>query len=1077
MSSPAEISYCGDRVLRSLCGLAFSAILTLPSGVPSTAQTLAPAQAPQSAPVAHSQRELSLELGKPVERELRGGESHSYRVHLEAGQYFHVVVEQKGIDVAVSLDGPDCKTITESDSPNGTFGPEPLSAIAATSGEHLLRVHSDDKNASAGKYEIRITDLRLPRPEDQTRISAERAFMEATQLQAQGTADSRRKAIEKLAEALPLWRTAGDSYEQALTLNTVGAVWFVLGERRKALEYFGQALLLRRAAGDRDGEAITLNNLGSTYDGLGEKQKALDCFDQALPLERAVGDRTEEAASLRDIGNIYFGLGEKQKALDYYNQALPLQRAAGDRMGEANTLSNIGVVYADLGEKQKALDYYAQALPLQRALGDRAGEALTLIYTGAVHVDLGEEQKALSYYGQALSLERTVGDRMAEAMTLNLIAGVSVALGEKQKALEYLDQALPLGRAVGDRLVEAVTLNNIAAIYYDLGEKQKALDYFNQALPLRRAVGDRAGEANTLANIGRVYSDSGERQRALEHYNRALALQRSVKSPMAEGKTLSWLMGYWEREKKPPLAIFFGKQAINSYQQIRGNIQGLEKTTQQSFVTSVEGSYRKLAGLLIAEGRLAEAEQVLNLLKLEEYIEFTRRSDSATSSRTAPIALTPEEAESDKRYRELSEGSTAIGEEWSRLRAKKDRTPEEEQRLAELSAKLEAANDAFLKFLDELTARLGKTQARTVEKEASGIQKVLRNLDPGAVALYTLVGEDKLQIIVVTPEVMVARETPIPAKDLRAKVFAFRQTLLNSHSDPLPMAQELYGIILAPVAKDLDGARAKTLMWSLDDVLRYVPMAALHDGKQFLVERYRNEVFTPASIPQLQDRSNVSGWRGVGFGVSKSYGGFAALPTVPGELRGIIREQGAATTGGVLPGNVLLDEDFTKVSFEHALEQNSPVVHIASHFAFRPGNETDSFLLLGGKDSSGERLSVEQIRRDPNISFRDTEVLTLSACDTATSGDARGKEVDGLGFLLEEKGAKSVVASLWPVADASTGLLMQKFYRGWTGASPVSKAEALRQAQLELLHGPQAGSLSFAHPYFWAPFILIGNWR
>jgi CHAT domain-containing protein/tetratricopeptide (TPR) repeat protein len=1075
MSSLADILLRRGRALRHLAEFTFLAVFLLSFAVPCGAQTAAPAA--QAAPIAQTQSAPFLDLGKPIERELRGGESHSYRIRLEAGQYLHVVVEQKGIDVVVSLDGPDGKTITESDSPNGIFGPEPLSAIAAASGDHVIRVHSDDKNVAAGKYEIRLTDLRAPKSDDHTRISAERAFMEAAQLQAQGTADFYRQALAKWEESLPLWQSIADSGMQGSTLHNLGLVRLILSENRKALEYYNRALPILRAAGDRAGEAMTLNDIGAAYLGLGEWQKALVYLNQALPIFRAIGDRADEAATLSNMGSVYDTLGDKQKALEYFNQGLQILHAVGDRAGEATILNNIGRLYDDLGEKQKALEYLNQALPIHRAVGNRTGEAATLNNVGLVYDALGEKQKALDYYAQALPIRRATGDRFGEAVTLNNIGKVYGDLGEKQKALEYYNQALPIRRTVGDRSGEADTLGNIGSVYDALGEKRKALEYHSQALLIFRAVGARSREAVTLTNIGGVYDALGEKQKALAHYNRALVLQRAVRNPMTEGRTLTLLTVYWESERNTRVAIFFGKQAVNCYQQIRGNILGLDKSTQQSLVASVHGIYRKLAALLISEGRLAEAEQVLNLLKLEEYDEFTRRSGSAASSRTAPLALTPEEAETDKHYREISAESTAIGEEWSQLRAKKERTPEEEQRLTELSAKLEAANDAFIKFLEGLTAQLGKTQARIVEKEVSGIQKVLRNLDPGAVALYTLVGEEKLQIIVVTPEVMQAREVSISAKDLRAKVFAFRQTLLNSHSDPLPAAQELYRIILAPVARDLDGAHATTLMWSLDDVLRYIPISALHDGKQFVVEKYRNEVFTPASIPQLQDRANVASWRGLGFGISKSYAGLAALPAVPVELRGIIREQGASSAQGVLPGSVLLDDDFTTANFERALEQNSPVVHIASHFAFRPGNETDSFLLLGGKDPGGERLTLAQIRRDPRIFFRETQVLTLSACDTATSGEARGKEVDGLGYLLEEKGAKSVVATLWPVADASTGILMQKFYKGWTGASPVSKAEALRQAQLSLLRRAKAGSVSFAHPYFWAPFILIGNWR
>ena len=205
----------------------------------------------------------------------------------------------------------------------------------------------------------------------------------------------------------------------------------------------------------------------------------------------------------------------------------------------------------------------------------------------------------------------------------------------------------------------------------------------------------------------------------------------------------------------------------------------------------------------------------------------------------------------------------------------------------------------------------------------------------------------------------------------------------------------------------------------------------------------------------------------------------------------------------------MLDEAFTASAMQAALRQGYSLVHIASHFSFKPGNETDSFLLLG----DGSHLTLAQIKSFPNL-FRGVDLLTLSACDTATgSSGATGKEVEGFGVLAQRQGAKAVLASLWPVADESTQLLMREFYHQREANPNWTKAEALRQAQLELLTGrgaatksgakgagaktdraeivagvkPQGGvnrppfspdpKAPFSHPAYWAPFILIGNWK
>src|ERR1700730_17569724 len=342
-----------------------------------------PSQEPsQTSAQENGDQTIVLEPGKPVERVLQGGEKHTYKIHADAGLFLHAVVEQLGIDVVLRLYAADGKKIASMNSPNRSLGPEQISTIAESSGTYRLEVASGDKSAPAGRYRVTIDPLRAPRDEDRGRITAERLCYVAMKLWQHGTVNLYRVALQKFGETLPLWRAAGDSYEEALTLRSIGSIHARLGEKQKALEYYNQALPLERAVGDSSGEARTLNYIGVVYDDLGEKQKALDYYNQALSLSRVVGDRKGEANTLNNIGVVYDRLGEKQKALDYYNQALLLKRAVGDRDGEATTLYNIGLVYSELGEKQKTLDFFAQALPMQHAVGNRKGEANTLYNFG-----------------------------------------------------------------------------------------------------------------------------------------------------------------------------------------------------------------------------------------------------------------------------------------------------------------------------------------------------------------------------------------------------------------------------------------------------------------------------------------------------------------------------------------------------------------------------------------------------------------------------------------------------------------------------------------------------------------------
>src|ERR1019366_7816009 len=236
-------------------------------------------------------------------------------------------------------------------------------------------------------------------------------------------------------------------------------------------------------------------------------------------------------------------------------------------------------------------------------------------------------------------------------------------------------------------------------------------------------------------------------------------------------------------------------------------------------------------------------------------------------------------------------------------------------------------------------------------EQTAGLQTLVGELGAGTAAVYTLVLDEKCIVMVITPATRVAREIPIGKIALRGKVFAFARALAShqSEEDILPKAQDLYNVLIAPIEKDLQGAQAKTLVWSLDDVLRYVPLAALYDGQQYLVERFRNVVITTVSVGNLKDEPQVGRWRGAAMGVSKDYDGLGELKAVPEELDSVVRSDKAPGSHGPVPGTILLDDSFTETGMETALAQHPPLVHIASHYVFQPGDEK-SYLLLGGKE-------------------------------------------------------------------------------------------------------------------------------
>ncbi|MDM3845653.1 MAG: tetratricopeptide repeat protein [Aphanizomenon gracile PMC638.10] len=876
--------------------------------------------------------------------------------------------------------------------------------------------------------------LKIAQSPAATKENAERVFDEGMKLYQQGSAESLRQAIQKWQEALSLYRVVNDKKNEAKTLVWIGFVYDALGEKQKALDFYNQALPIRRAVGDRRGEATTLNNIGSVYGDLGEKQKALDYYNQALPIIRAVGDRGGEATTLNNIGSVYDDLGEKQKALDFYNQALPIRRAVGDRRGEAVTLHNIGSVYDALGEKQKALDFYNQALPIRRAVGDRRGEATTLNNIGSVYGDLGEKQKALDYYNQALPIIRAVGDRGGEATTLNNIGRVYDDLGEKQKALDFYNQALPILRAVGDRRGEAVTLHNIGSVYDALGEKQKALDFYNQALPIRRAVGDRRGEATTLNNIGSVYDALGEKQKALDFYNQALPIIRAVGDRRGEAKTLNNIGIVYRDTKKPLEAIKNLEQSVDLLLQLRS---GVARENRQTFFKSAGSPAIALIDLLITEKQPEKAFTYANLATV---------ADLADYSRLVNVKIANPEAQ-------------AAADKWNQHNQQLENLRKElQQKFSEqLSAKVNKLQEDLNKEAENIRNRFVEI-ADLFETKPTDIAQLQANISPETTVIQPVILNNDIALFLLTRDKIKVIKVPLPAKfdDLLTKT---SQLLSNRYSaNYLENLEELHKLLISPLEKEIQATKPKQISITATGKLRYIPFEALYDGNQYLMEKYPISYLTRLSSRSLQitTTSNTPSARKVlAFGNPK--------PNSPLSLDGAESEVKAIIP--IFPGSEsFMNNKATLSTFKTQIPRFS-ILHLATHGCFQKGGCTQLKLKENTLLFADESLQIQDAGL---LGLQNVELITLSACQTALNTNSNGEEISGLAYLFERAGSKAVIASLWSAADEETKEIMVKFYQNLKQG--MRKDEALRQGKLSQIKNN-------VHPFYWSPFVLIGDGR
>ncbi len=529
-----------------------------------------------------------------------------------------------------------------------------------------------------------------------------------------------------------------------------------------------------------------------------------------------------------------------------------------------------------------------------------------------------------------------------------------------------------------------------------------------------------------------------------------------------------------ERSGHRDAAILFGKRAVNIVQGLRAGITSMDDALQKLYVRKRDTAFRTLASFLVEEGRLPEAQQVVKMIKEEEHFGYVRRDAARGSVRESTATYTASEKGGMTRYDAIGRQLAAIGAEYDDLLRKKKAglVEVDPARLKKLREDLRVAKRAFRAFLANLVKEVeaGSTQ-RAMQigeknlKYLKSLQGTLRTLGDGTVLIHYLITERKLHIIVTTSRVQIVRTVEIDRAALNVRVNELAEDFADLQSDPIRGSQAIYDLILAPIAEDLRQANAKTLMFSLDGVLRYLPIAALHNGKRYLIEDYEVVLYTEAAKSKLT-AAPPKVWSMAGLGLTRAVEGFAALPAVADELNAIVRTD-SEDRDGVMPGVIYLNENFSQEAIESALEDEYPVLHVASHFVFKPGTERDSYLLLG----DGGRLSLAEVL-DNDLDFNSVTLLTLSACQTALgSAGADGREIEGFGWLAQRQGAKAVLATLWPIADKSTATFMSTLYRHMqTGA--LTKAAAMRKTMIEFIR-----SEDFSRPVFWGPFILMGNWR
>ncbi|MGD1804936.1 CHAT domain-containing protein [Dapis sp. BLCC M126] len=831
------------------------------------------------------------------------------------------------------------------------------------------------------------------------------------------------------------------------------------GELETALQTWQQLLDIHTQKGDRLNISITLYSIASIYQQLEQYEKALENYQQALEIRQQLGDtdrtsvplREQIAATLHSIGTVYYHLSQYPQALASLNKALKISRQLEDTAAISSTLNEIGVIYDRQGKYPKAIEFYEEALEMAKKEKENVNFTEILSNLGLVNSRLGRYQQAIDFYRKVLQ-----NDPPNKATFLTYIGAVYRYLEEFSKALKFYQQALEIYEENQDRLNIATTLDNIGVIYREQEKYSQALEYHQQALTIREELGDKEGKSTTIHNIGLVHRESGKHSESLEFLTHTLILDRQLGNQNGERISLADIGKLLEKKNQPELAIIFYKQSINITEKIRKDLQVLPVEEQKSYVDgTITEIYRALANLLLEEKRAIESQQILDLLKVQEVFEYMGGIKPDDDKSNEVIMLKQENLFREKHTHFLDE----IG-----------KTDKQNQNIS--LEKLVTIHDFISsEEVTEIRSEIkkkAKSQRLTPEMLVLLQSELKEHKKENAVVLYPLILEDRLELILVTPNSPpIHRTVLVNQKEFERVLFAFRVGLIDrkevddiSDSRVVKAGLKLYNWLIKPIENDLKIGRIKTIIYAPDGKLRYIPLAALYDGEKWLTERFKINNITAASIMDLTPRRNrnlriLAGALTEGnynFAIGNKQFEFEGLP-----FAGVEVEKLASTFPQT---KKLLGDDFTKQFMELKMASHN-LIHFATHSAFVSGSPEDSFILYG----DGELASLREVEK---WNLNGVELVVLSACETGKGkqlGD--GSEILGFGYQMQAAGAAASLATLWRVDDQATSEFMNDFYTALKGG--INKVRAVQKAQIAMINS------EYNHPYYWAPFILIGN--
>lgn len=852
-------------------------------------------------------------------------------------------------------------------------------------------------------------------------------------------ADSVRRSLGA-DRAIPTYERAVDSYRRSDDLEGERYAWYRLGSAQRSarryiesLQSFQRCLALSEKLADPRRQMLDLRRIGEVQADLRRYDQSETALRRSLVLAESLQDRRAQARARSLLGLIYEETGRLQESIRELQTCLQIYEETGDRRRKARALRRIAFTYTTLGDYDRALEAHTASLDLYREIDSPLQEAAQLTNLGDLHGRLGEHRRALEYHQAALGMFREHGTAEDVAIALANVGNAHLRLGRPDQALDHLHAALKLVDTPDHVALQAEILQLIGDVYLEQQDWDQAEEIYLQALEVNRQNGFMHGRIQCHLGLGRVALGSGRPKQAVAHFGQALELATGAGTPVYtwqanDGRGRAFLqLGDIDAAVENFLA------AIDTIESSRGRITA-ESSKLGYFAEKQEVYDDLIRTFLVHKGDPRTAFDFVERAKARSFLDV------------------------------LESGATVA---------------RQERATGEIEQELSVRGSASVPAVEEIQRTLGRKD-RLIE------YRVL---------------PDRIAVWVLSRDEMAIAEVPVSRERVRQLVRRFRQAIGADHTEEfrqrfdeesgvlfenaLVLGRELSSILVDPVWSHWP--TRGTVYIVPDDILHYLPFAALPrpaDTGRFLIESAALATAPSAAVLKYSLERLRPAFDAISAPVLAVADPLSDLPWA---------RQSAESISELFPGTTLLvGEEARKSRLLDELAGPHSIVHFGTHGRIDEKSPLYSALHLASADVELPAITIAATRDSDSragfapaealrmaevfgLDLRGTRLVVLSACETALGQFVRGEGLLGLSRAFMAAGVPTLITTLWKVDDRATARLMQRFYRHLRNGE-TSVAQALRQAQMEELSALRADPvIGHPHPYFWAPFIVVGR--